>query len=463
MIRVALPRGELRGPTAALLERSGLPLPGYASGARELRFVLDDRGVAFRVFREEDIPVQVALGNYDIGICDLAWIREHLIRYPNEGLVPLRDLGFGRSRLVVAAPERSRVPPTGVRIVTQHPNIAEAMAVALRLPRYRVFPVWGAAEAYPPEDADVALVAVSDGALERAGLRELHTVLESSAWLVANRRALAEKRLSAVLGPLLAMGGRATPPPFTFPSRLDLADGGPEPPRNVFRIALPDGHAQRHTVEALRDAGIRVEGYGETPERRLRADVPGVEVKVIRPQDMPQQVALGQFDLAITGRDWLLSHLCQFPSSPVRELVDLRRSRYVVAAAVHESVPAATLEEALDYWRDRGVQIVRVASEYANIADHFARDRRLGRYRVIPVTGASEAFVPEDAEILVEGTETGSSFRANRLKILETILESTACLIGPAARPPGKRGELFDEIVERFRSSVQAGALAGGP
>lgn len=462
MIRVALPRGDLREPTADLLDQSGLPLPGYASGARELRFTLEDRGVAFRVFREEDIPVQVALGNYDIGICDLAWIREQLIRYPNEGLVPLRDLGFGRSRLVVAVPERPCVPATGVRIVTQHPNIAEAMAVALRLPRYRVLPVWGAAEAYPPEDADVALVAVSDGALERAGLRELHTVLESSAWLVANRRALSEKRLSTVLGPLLASGGRAALPPFSFPSRLDLPSGRDTPPRDTVRIALPDGHAQRHTMEALRDAGIEVEAYGTAGARRLRADIPGVEVKVIRPQDMPQQVALGQFDLAITGRDWLLSHLYQFPSSPVRELVDLRRSRYVVAAAAHESVPAATLEDALRYWRAQGVQVIRVASEYANIADHFARDRHLGRYRVIPVTGASEAFVPEDAELLVEGTETGSSFRANRLKILETILESTACLIGPTTPPSGKRGEVFEAIVERFRASVQAAAPVGG-
>lgn len=462
MIRVALPRGELRAPTAALLEQSGLPLPGYASGVRELRFTLDERGLAFRVFREEDIPVQVALGNYDIGICDLTWIREQLIRYPNEGLVPLRDLGFGRSRLVVAVPERPGVPATGVRIVTQHPNIAEAMAVALRLPRYRVLPVWGAAEAYPPEDADVALVAVSDGSLEGTGLREVHTVLESSAWLVANRRALTEKRLAAVLGPLLAAGGRATLPPFTFPPRLDVPASAAPPSREAFRIALPDGHAQRHTAEALRDAGIEVAGYGETAERRLRANIPGVEVKIIRPQDMPQQVALGQFDLAVTGRDWLLSHLYQFPSSPVRELVDLRRSRYVIAAAAHESVPADTLEEALRHWRSQGVRTIRVASEYASIADHFARDRHLGRYRVIPVTGASEAFVPEDAEILVEGTETGSSFRANRLKILETILESTACVIGPAVRPPGSRGELFDAIVERFRASVQTTAMAGG-
>ncbi len=452
MIRVALPRGELRAPTADVLLRCGLNLPGYASGSRELRFTLDGGRLSFRVFREEDIPIQVALGNYDLGICDLGWVREQLIRYPNENLVPLRDLGFGRSRLALAAPEVVGAGPRGVRIVTQHPNIAETLALALRLPRYQVFPVWGAAEAYPPEDADLALLSLSDGEVESYGLRELSTILESSAWLIGNRRSLATKDLSPALAPLLRAGGRAVMPPFSFPVEQEFRAAPTRAQRQMLRIALPDGHAQRHAVESLREAGIAVEGYGQTGERRPAVSIDGVELKVIRPQDMPQQVALGQFDLAITGRDWLRSHLYQFPSSPVRELVDLKRAPYTVAAAVHETVPAETLEEAVAHWRGQGVEAIRVASEYANIADHFARHRHVGRYRIVPVTGASEAFVPEDAELLIEGTETGSSFRANRLKILEPVLESTSCLIGPAQRPPGRRGELFDLVARKFEA-----------
>ena len=75
-------------------------------------------------------------------------------------------------------------------------------------------------------------------------------------------------------------------------------------------------------------------------------------VKVIRPQDMPQQVAIGQFDLAVTGRDWLFDHVVQFPSSPVEEVADLRRSRYGLAVIVKD-VEADSVSGALDEWRRR--------------------------------------------------------------------------------------------------------------
>ena len=71
---------------------------------------------------------------------------------------------------------------------------------------------------------------------------------------------------------------------------------------------------------------------------------------------------------------------------------------------------------------------IRIASEFANIADHFARERHFGRYSVIPIAGASEGYVPEDAEILIEGIETGSSVRANKLTVLERFFESTNCV-----------------------------------
>jgi ATP phosphoribosyltransferase len=71
-----------------------------------------------------------------------------------------------------------------------------------------------------------------------------------------------------------------------------------------------------------------------------------------------------------------------------------------------------------------------VASEYTNIADYYARNNRLGRYRIIPTWGASEAFLPEDADLLVENTESGGTIARHKLKIIDTLFESTACLIG---------------------------------
>ena len=67
--------------------------------------------------------------------------------------------------------------------------------------------------------------------------------------------------------------------------------------------------------------------------------------KVIRPQDMPPQVANGNFDLAITGRDWLTDHLAMFPSSPVRELADMKMGWVRIVAVVSQDMPADNIYE----------------------------------------------------------------------------------------------------------------------
>src|SRR5206468_11710092 len=108
-------------------------------------------------------------------------------------------------------------------------------------------------------------------------------------------------------GLLESAPGSFVPAPELLPPAM-LTSFAPvqRPPRLKLRLALPDGHAQAHTIAALMSAGVRVFGYEDgTVVRRPQIDIDGVEVKVIRPQDMPQQVAIGHFDLAITGRDWL--------------------------------------------------------------------------------------------------------------------------------------------------------------
>jgi ATP phosphoribosyltransferase len=143
---------------------------------------------------------------------------------------------------------------------------------------------------------------------------------------------------------------------------------------------------------------------------------------------MPQLVASGSFDLAITGVDWLKEHLAKFPSSPVSMAVDLKRSRYSIGPVVHNDFPADTTAHALEIWSALE-RPIRIASEYPALAEAFARGIQIPRTGIIPINGASEAFVPEDADILIEGTETGASLRANNLKMLDPFLVSTNCLI----------------------------------
>jgi len=467
MIRLALPTGDLRESVGRLLESAGLDVRDYASGSRS--YVLSSQGnggIQMRVFREKDIPIQVALGNYDLGVCRIEWVEDLTQRYPTNAIVPLRDLGVGRRSLFVATAPGNGVDVRdwaqleGLRIVSEYANIAEAFAMGLRLADYRVFPVWGTAEAYPPEDADIALIsAVDEEEVLRLGLLPLHSLLESSVWVVANRRSLDERGLRPLLAsPLLAGAAPDGRPALNLPLAPAAALRRARNASNsddIVRLALPDGHQQRHAVAALEAAGLSFEGYG-VGECVARPDsgMPGLSLKVIRPQDMPQQVALGHFDLAIAGRDWLLDHLYRFPGSPVEEAVDLGLGRYAVAAVVTADMPASSLEDALGLWQREGKSTIRIASEYVNIADDCARAHHLPRYKVIPIGGASEGFVPEDAELLVEGTETGATLAANNLKAIDVLLESTACVIKHRGEVARKKRPLLDDLLARFRRAA---------
>jgi ATP phosphoribosyltransferase len=471
-VRVALPRGDLRVPLAERLGVVGLDVAGYREGARTYQFAADAvAGVEVRVFSDRDIPIQVAVGQYDLGITSRAGVDELLARHPRESLVLLRPLDVGATRLVIAGPpgtDLARLASTcTLRVATEYPALAERWLNRARVRSYRVLDVWGQPQAWPPDDAEVALLPETDALSE--GFEPLVTVHEGSAWVVGNREALAGRDLGAALERLLRLPAGEAGSAFIEPAPLDLnPPTGPRPMRarkaGTLRLAVPDGHAQRHTVAALADAGIAFEGYSESEAVRrpssVGAGLEHVEVKVMRPQDMARAVALGLFDLALTGRDWLAAHQASFPASPVVELGDLRRSRYDLGAVVSDDVPAATIQDAIAYWRrDDPERVIRVASEYVALADRYARDRHLGRYQVIPINGASEGFVPEDADVLIEGSETGTTLRANRLHMLDVIMVSTNCVIGHRDRPSGEVGALRDEIVRRL---VSAAASEGG-
>ena len=153
-------------------------------------------------------------------------------------------------------------------------------------------------------------------------------VLDFSTFLIANRNSWETKNLdkivTSIFDALPEAEKSATEKKDAVPSSVTVPCNTVKLDKDTVRLALPDGHQQQQTVELLNRAGIKIEDYpSETGNRRPQIGIDGVSVKVIRPQDMPLQVANGNFDLAITGRDWLADHLDQFPSSPVREILDL--------------------------------------------------------------------------------------------------------------------------------------------
>ena len=166
-------------------------------------------------------------------------------------------------------------------------------------------------------------------------------------------------------------------------------------------------------------------------------------------------MASGNFDLAITGRDWFKEHLCQFPTSPVKELVDLKSGRVRIVAVVSNDMPVADASDLAKFSAGRTAPL-RVASEYINIADKYARDNHLGLYRVVPTWGATEAFLPEDADLLIENTETGGTIARHNLKIIDTLFESTACLIGSSRRVTNAvKRDKINAIIQALQTGVK--------
>ena len=472
-IKIALPKGRLLKKTSAILQKANWGLDEYHSKAdfyhpKSQKFP----NLIVKIFHEKDIPIQVAVGNYDLGICGLDWIDELLVKYPSSALVKLKSLGYGQGAVYASASPSQLMSTLAhiksrsgtMRIASEYPNLAESFALKNRLSRFSVFPLWGAAEVYPPEGADLALVSgKSEAELWSCGMVPITKVLDFDAFLIANRDNWTTKDLNEVVASLCDILPTDYKPTHQVVTSRAPKTGEPyiiqETAADTVRLALPDGHQQSPTINLLNKAGIQVDDYpSDTGNRRPAINLKGVMVKVIRPQDMPLQVANGNFDLAVTGRDWLTNHLCQFPSSPVKELLNLGFGKVRIVAVVGQDLPAGNALELREYNAKQPVPL-RIASEYVNIADQYARENHLGSYRVIPTWGATESFLPDDADLLVENTQTGRTIARHKLRIIDTLFESTACLIGNTSNMPGAgKSKKLQSIIESLQTAVEAAA-----
>jgi len=473
-IKIALPKGRLLGETAALLHSADWGLTGYHAKARLYRLESETfSNLSAKVFHEKDVPIQVAIGNYDLGICGLDWVEELLVKYPRSAVIKVKDLGYGEGALYMVADSSAGIDAEEdlwakqgvVRIATEYPNLAESFALNCRLRRFSIFPLWGGAEVYPPDSAELALISGKVGKMPSGyDLVPISEVLSFGAALIANKNSWEKKDLSRVLASLgdELLAGRerlSSAKSVSVPSAkaaISPKARYEEAAETTVRLALPDGHQQKHTINLLNKAGIRIDDYPSSRgNRRPDAELDGVTIKVIRPQDMPLQVANGNFDMAITGKDWLREHLYQFPSSPVAELADLKFGRVRIVAVVNNDLPVSDADSLRQFNAGQSAPL-RVASEYVNIADKYARDNHLGMYRIVPTWGATEAFLPEDADLLIENTETGQTIARHKLKIIDTLFVSTACLIGntDSLSSSGKRKRI-DSITETLRRAAE--------
>lgn len=200
-IRVALPnKGRLSEQALELFEQAGLPAAFAAD-----RALMASLGEDFQAIfvRTQDIPEYVADGAAELGVTGADCVAES-----GRDVTEVLDLGFGRCRLVVAAKEDSSVRsaadlPAGTRVATSFPRCATRFFESLGIP-ITIAPVSGATEIAPHLGvADAIVDLTSTGSTLRVNsLREIGTVMESTARLVASPKALADPTVSPQLGDL---------------------------------------------------------------------------------------------------------------------------------------------------------------------------------------------------------------------------------------------------------------------
>lgn len=210
-IRLALPKGSIQLDTLKTLENLGLGIQGYDGKSRHYRPKLQAiPDAVVKVFSEMDVPIQVAVGNYQLGICGSDWIEELKIKYPATSLSAMINLCFGQKKVWACVSEFSEIRSLSdltrqygkkvIRIVSEYPNLAEMFAFRSRLRAFKIFPVWGAPEAYPPEDAELAIVsAPSCQELLKIHLFPIEEILSSSVYLIVNTNCFEQQDLSPII------------------------------------------------------------------------------------------------------------------------------------------------------------------------------------------------------------------------------------------------------------------------
>ncbi|MER3500450.1 MAG: ATP phosphoribosyltransferase [Candidatus Fervidibacterota bacterium] len=186
-----------------------------------------------------------------------------------------------------------------------------------------------------------------------------------------------------------------------------------------LRLGIPKGSLQEATLRLMRMAGweVHLEGRSHFP----RINDPEIQAILLRAQEIPRYVAEGVLDAGITGYDQIVENGVEDQVVQVAEFVyskqGLGKVRLVIA--VHSDSP---------YQRVEDLEGKRIATELPNIVQKFLQSRGVNA-KVEFSWGATEAKVPELVDAIADVTETGTTLKANNLRIIETILESTTRLI----------------------------------
>jgi ATP phosphoribosyltransferase len=212
-----------------------------------------------------------------------------------------------------------------------------------------------------------------------------------------------------------------------------------------LRLGLPKGSLQDATLQLFARAGWRVTVNSRSYFPGI--DDPEINCMLVRAQEMARYVETGALDAGITGRDWVLetgAEVVEIAELPYAKQ-SLSKVRWVLAVPDESPMKSA-----------RDLEGKVIATEVVNLTRKYL-ERHGVNARVEFSWGATEVKVPQLADAIVEITETGSSLRANRLRIVDTVLESRTVFIANkrAAGDPWIR-EKISNLVLLMQGAIAA-------
>ncbi|MGB2666207.1 MAG: ATP phosphoribosyltransferase [Candidatus Acidiferrum sp.] len=218
----------------------------------------------------------------------------------------------------------------------------------------------------------------------------------------------------------------------------------------VLKLGIPKGSLQDATIDLLARAGWKVTISSRSYVPGI--DDPEIDCLLVRAQEMARYVETGALDAGITGHDWV-----QETSADVLELAELVYAKQRLARV--KWVLAVPEDSAIRTPRDLEGKVI--ATEVVGITQQYLAKHGV-KARVEFSWGATEVKVPQLADAIVEVTETGSSLRANRLRIMDTVLESaTVFIMNRKSASNAAKREKAENLILMLQGAIAAATRVG--
>jgi len=178
-----------------------------------------------------------------------------------------------------------------------------------------------------------------------------------------------------------------------------------------LKIVLPKGRLFNKLEQLFSSIGIKMKLNKRSYIPKVSDE--NIEIKIMKPQNIPKVIEMGSHDLGFTGKDWVKE-----TRSNVDEIIDLNYDQVQIVSAIPNNLRKEDLKN----------KKIVAATEYPNITEKYLTEKNYN-FVILKTYGTTEVFPPDDADMIIDNSSTGTTLRQNNLKILDNILSSSTIMI----------------------------------